>query len=190
MKLLYRCEASDISIVLVRPSSEEDALLCHQFYRLRDEIFAVKYRWEEPRGEERDVYDNAAEFFLAVHNEGVIAGCRAIHRERCSVYGSLPMEEFLPVNSLPSHAVEISRMINIGKKEAGLLVYQAIYEYLMVAGGRTELYAMIRKQFVVLLGKKMQHLRFMPLAATHKRRGKDIFVPVRIERRSPCAIAA
>lgn len=190
MKLLHRCEVSDISIVLIRPSLEEDALLCRQFYRLRDEIFAVKYRWEEPRGEERDVYDNAAEFFLAVHNGSVIAGCRAIHRDRCLPHGRLPIEEFLPANSLPAHAVEISRMINIGKREAGLLVYQSVYEYLMVTEGRAELYAAIRKQFIILLRKKMQYLHFTPLAAVHKRRGNDIFVPVRIERRSPCALAA
>lgn len=179
MKILKQHE--NVRVVLVRPSLWEDSELCHAFYRLRDDIFAVKYHWEESRGEERDRYDDGSEFFLALEKDVVVAGCRAIHRNRLAPNGHLPIEEFLFAGEIvPADAIELSRMINVGKRVTGLMLYQAMYQHLMVTGNRTEVYAVIREQFLSQLKKRMPHLNFEEVSNVFKQRGDDIFVPVRI----------
>lgn len=181
-------------VVLARPSVAEDTEWCQKFYRLRDAVFAVKYHWEEPRGEERDSYDDAAEFFLVLKGEEVIAGCRAIYRERLAcckaLSATLPIEEFL-THPLSDRAIELSRMINVGSRSLGLILYEAMYEYLILAKQRHELHAVIRKPFLALLARKLGHLglAFVEISTQSKYRGEETFLPVRIEL-AACAVAA
>ena len=175
--------STQVDVVLVRPSIAEDSNLCHAFYRLRDAVFAEKYHWDESHGEERDRYDDAAEFLLVREGGKVIAGVRAIYRARLAPGGQLPIEEFLPGNeTVPTNAVELSRMINIGKNAIGLILYKLIYDHWLSPGHHTELFATLRQQFLAMLKKRVEYCLFTELQGMHKKRGSAVFIPVRITR--------
>lgn len=163
-------------LVVIDPAFPAHALLAQSFYRLRDQIFAEKYEWEEPRGLERDRYDRAAKFIVVVKDDTVVAGCRIIHKSLLN--GPLPMEETLDEVGQtmidPSRAVEISRMIN---NSGSRLVFDALHlkvrQYL--EDGALEAFASTRRDY---LEKKLERQfgseHFPRLPGSIKQRvGKD-----------------
>lgn len=172
---------------VVDPALPAHALMAQSFYRLRDQIFAEKYEWEEPKGLERDRYDRAAKFVVVIRDGQVVAGCRIIHRSLLS--GPLPMEETLDATGRmmihPDNAVEISRMIN---SSGSRLVFDALHlmvrQYLEQGG--LEAFASTRRDYLEKkLDRKFGTEHFPRLSGSIKQRiGKDgksyEFVPHRI----------
>lgn len=172
---------------VVDPALPLHAALATSFYRLRDQIFAEKYEWEEPQGLERDRYDRAAKFVVVIRGEHVVAGCRIIHRSLLN--DSLPMEETLDAAGQmminPRTAVEISRMINISGSR---LIFDALHlmvrQYLEHGG--LEAFASTRRDYLEKkLDRKFGAEHFPRLSGSIKQRiGKDgksyEFVPHRI----------
>jgi N-acyl-L-homoserine lactone synthetase len=169
-----------VEVVSVDPSSPQDQALCNSFYALRDEVFVIKNGWFEPR-EERDQYDQASVFFLALEGGRVVAGLRAIYQARLPVNESLPIETCFDGKS-PVHlgAIELSRMINKGKPDIGLLVYRTMYQQLVIVEGHRSVYAVIRRSFLRSLQRCLINLTFDRLPGSSKWRGKSERVPVRI----------
>jgi GNAT acetyltransferase-like protein len=163
-------------LMQVDPALPAHAALAQSFYRLRDQIFAQKYEWEEPRGLERDRYDRAAKFIVVVRNDEVVAGCRIIHRNLLN--DALPMEETLDEKARamihPDSAVEISRMIN---DSGSRLVFDALHlmvrDYLRSGG--LQAFASTRRDY---LEKKLdrqfgaEHFPRLP-GPIKQREGKD-----------------
>jgi GNAT acetyltransferase-like protein len=163
-------------LMLVDPALPAHAALAQSFYRLRDQIFAQKYEWEEPRGLERDRYDRAAKFIVVIRKDEVVAGCRIIHRNLLN--GALPMEESLDESGRemidPDTAVEISRMIN---DSGSRLVFDALHlmvrDYLRTGG--LQAFASTRRDY---LEKKLdrqfgaEHFPRLP-GPIKQRKGKD-----------------
>ena len=185
---------SGYELRIVDPALPIHAALATSFYRLRDQIFAEKYQWEEPQGLERDRYDRAAKFIVVIRDGQVVAGCRIIHRSLLN--NPLPMEETLDeagrmvIN--PSTAVEISRMIN---SSGNRLVFDALHlmvrQYLEQGG--LEAFASTRRDYLEQkLDLKFGAEHFPRLSGSIKKRiskqgnGKDEkvkvyeFVPHRI----------
>jgi len=172
---------------VVAPALPAHAGLAQSFYRLRDQIFAQKYEWEEPRGLERDRYDRAAKFIVVVRNDEVVAGCRIIHRNLLN--DALPMEAALDETGRaminPDTAVEISRMIN---NSGSRLIFDALHlmvrDYLKTGG--LQAFASTRRDYLEnKLDRQFGARHFPRLPGSIKRReGKDgkmyEFVPHRI----------
>lgn len=172
---------------VVDPTLPLHAALATSFYRLRDQIFAEKYEWEEPQGLERDRYDRAAKFIVVIHDNRVVAGCRIIHRSLLN--SPLPLEETLDADGRmmvdPRTAVEISRMIN---SSGSRLVFDALHlmvrQYLEAHG--LEAFASTRRDYLEKkLDRKFGAEHFPRLSGSIKQRtGKDgksyEFVPHRI----------
>lgn len=185
---------SGYELRVIDPALPIHAALATNFYRLRDQIFAEKYQWEEPQGLERDRYDRAAKFIVVIRDGQVVAGCRIIHRSLLS--GPLPMEETLDAAGRmainPSTAVEISRMIN---SSGSRLIFDALHlkvrQYLKHGG--LEAFASTRRDYLEQkLDRKFGAEHFPRLSGSIKKRtskqgsGKDEkvksyeFVPHRI----------
>ena len=185
LSAMIRCCGYQIRVV--DPALPAHALMAQSFYRLRDQIFAEKYQWEEPQGLELDRYDRAAKFVVVIRDGQVVAGCRIIHRSLLN--NPLPMEETLDeagrmvIN--PSTAVEISRMIN---SSGSRLVFDALHlmvrQYLEQGG--LEAFASTRRDYLEKkLDRKFGAEHFPRLSGSIKQRiGKDgksyEFVPHRI----------
>ena len=185
LSAMIRCCGYQIRVV--DPALPAHALMAQSFYRLRDQIFAEKYQWEEPQGLELDRYDRAANFVVVIRDGQVVAGCRIIHRSLLN--NPLPMEETLDeagrmvIN--PSTAVEISRMIN---SSGSRLVFDALHlmvrQYLEQGG--LEAFASTRRDYLEKkLDRKFGAEHFPRLSGSIKQRiGKDgksyEFVPHRI----------
>lgn len=163
-------------LLVVAPALPAHAGLARSFYRLRDQIFAQKYEWEEPRGLERDRYDRAAKFIVVVRNDEVVAGCRIIHRNLLN--DALPMEAALDETGRamidPETAVEISRMINNSGSRLILdTLHLMVLDYLKSEG--LQAFASTRRDYLEKkLYRQFGTWRFPRLPGCIKRRaGKD-----------------
>ncbi|MDD2766288.1 MAG: acyl-homoserine-lactone synthase [Candidatus Moranbacteria bacterium] len=171
-------------IIRVNPVAPRDRKLAKLFYELRDDVFAKKHHWEEPRGEERDRYDLASIFIVVMKGDRAVAGCRIIHK-KLLLGNPLPMEEGLSQFeqiAIPRDAIEISRMINTsGSKLVFFALHLAVYTYAKTGGFR-KVFATIRKVYLEeRLDKIFGKEYFERLTATTiKRKGADQFIPVQI----------
>ncbi len=170
-------------IKTVNPVAPSDQKIARSFYELRDDVFAKKHHWEEPRGEERDRFDLASIFIVVMKGKRAIAGCRIIHK-RLLLGASLPMEESLDNCSrtvISTDAIEVSRMINTsGSKLVFMALHLAVYAYAKTGGFR-KVYATIRKIYLEgRLDKVFGKEYFERIPGTIKRKGNDSFIPVQI----------
>jgi len=173
-----------MKIVKVNPVAPSDQKLARSFYELRDDVFAKKHHWEEPRGEERDRYDLASIFIVVMKGERAVAGCRIIHK-KLLLGNPLPMEEGLNSFStgrlIPRDAIEISRMINTsGSKLVFFALHLAVYAYAK-NGGFRRVFATIRKIYLEgRLDKVFGKEYFERLSGETKKKGSEQFIPVQI----------
>jgi hypothetical protein len=157
---------------------ETYAELAKAFYQLRDEVFAQKYGWEEPRGAERDRYDDNAIFVLAVEGNEVLAGCRVVFKDGPSE--PLPIEVATGIR-LPDGAVEVSRVINVSGDPRLLgQIYSGVLG-LVVDSGFAEAYAVIRSGFLAAIERQTSlPFRVERIAGEPLRKGEESFLPVRL----------
>jgi N-acyl-L-homoserine lactone synthetase len=178
-----------IRIALVNPRLPAHQEAARGFYELRDAIFSEKYGWEEPKGFERDQYDQASIFLTTTCHGKIVAGCRVIHRDRLSDGHTLPVETYLDEESeriITKKAVEVSRMINTlgNDRLVFLAMHLAVYAYLWKHGFPVAV-ATIRENYLEkILRKKFGDGYFRKLSGVAMVKktptGSVIFVPTQL----------
>jgi hypothetical protein len=172
-----------MKIAIVNPNTGKKEDLAIKFYKLRDDIFAKKHHWEEPRGQERDRYDAASQFILVVKRGCVVAGCRIIHKELLG--GPLPFEkdggrEGQEDDALVGlRSIEVSRMINTTRNAlVSLVLHLSVYVYAK-KGDYEGVFAVIRESYLISLERRFGKKYFHRFSGCMQK-GSFKFIPVRI----------
>jgi N-acyl-L-homoserine lactone synthetase len=171
-----------MKIAIVNPNTGKEEELAIKFYKLRDDIFAKKHHWEEPRGQERDRYDSASQFILVIKRGCVVAGCRIIHKELLG--GPLPFEKDGGLQgqedaSVGLRSIEVSRMINTTRTAlVSLVLHLSVYVYAK-KGNYEGVFAVIRESYLISLERRFGKKYFHRFSGCMQK-GNFKFIPVRI----------